>query len=40
MVLAVNPADADKTLQALEAAGEKAYLIGEVISGSREVILK
>ena len=39
-VLAVNPADADKTLQALEAAGEKAYLIGEVISGSREVILK
>lgn len=40
MVLAVNPADADKTLQALEEAGEKAYLIGEVISGSREVILK
>lgn len=40
MVLAVNPVDADKTLQALEAAGEKAYLIGEVISGSREVILK
>ena len=40
MVLAVDPADADKTLQALEAAGEKAYLIGEVISGSREVILK
>lgn len=40
MVLAVDSADADKTLQALEAAGEKAYLIGEVISGSREVILK
>lgn len=40
MVLAVNPADADKTLQALEEAGEKAYLIGEVISGSKEVILK
>ena len=40
MVLAVDSSDADKTLGALEAAGEKAYVVGEVVSGSREVILK
>ncbi|MDE6845623.1 MAG: phosphoribosylformylglycinamidine cyclo-ligase [Lachnospiraceae bacterium] len=40
MVLAVDCADADKTLRALETAGEKAYRIGEVITGSKEVILK
>lgn len=40
MVLAVDFADADKTLDALEAAGEKAYRIGEVIAGNKEVILK
>lgn len=40
MVLAVDSADADKTLDALEKAGEKAYRIGEVIGGNKEVILK
>lgn len=40
MVLAVDSADADKTLQALKAAGEDAYAVGEVISGTGEVILK
>ncbi len=40
MVLAVDAADADKTLKALEAAGEQAYIVGEVVSGSREVLLK
>ncbi|MCM1122937.1 MAG: phosphoribosylformylglycinamidine cyclo-ligase [Eubacterium sp.] len=40
MVLTVDGADADKTLEALEAAGEKAYKVGEVMEGSREVILK
>lgn len=40
MILAVDPADADKTIKAVEAAGEKAYVVGEVISGNKEVILK
>ncbi|MDE6387990.1 MAG: phosphoribosylformylglycinamidine cyclo-ligase [Lachnospiraceae bacterium] len=40
MVLAVDPADTDKTLQALKEAGEDAYTVGEVISGSRGVVLK
>lgn len=40
MVLAVDSADVDKTLSALKASGEKAYRIGEVIAGSKEVILK
>lgn len=40
MVLAVDPADADKTLEALKAAGEAAYVIGEVEPGNKEVILK
>ena len=40
MVLTVDRADADKTLDALEAAGEKAYVVGEVVEGSREVMLK
>ena len=39
MVLAVDPADVDKTLAAIEAAGEKAYVVGEVISGNKEVEL-
>ncbi len=39
MVLAVDPKDAQKTLAALEAAGEKAYCIGEVISGEKGVEL-
>ncbi|MBQ0027942.1 MAG: phosphoribosylformylglycinamidine cyclo-ligase [Lachnospiraceae bacterium] len=39
MVLAVDPADADTTIKAIEAAGEKAYIVGEVISGNKEVEL-
>ena len=39
MVLAVDPADVDKTLAAIEAVGEKAYVVGEVISGNKEVEL-
>ncbi len=39
MVLAVDSADADKTLAALEAAGEKAYVIGEIIEGEKGVTL-
>ncbi|MDO5476242.1 MAG: phosphoribosylformylglycinamidine cyclo-ligase [Eubacteriales bacterium] len=37
MVLAVDAADADKAIRALEAAGEKAYLIGSVAAGEKGV---
>ena len=37
MVLAVDPADVDKTLKAIEAAGEKAYVVGSVIAGEKGV---
>ena len=40
MILAVDSADADKTLAALKEAGETAYIVGETESGSREVIIK
>lgn len=40
MVLAVDPADADRTLKALKEAGEAAYVIGEVEAGDGEVILR
>ncbi len=37
MVLAVDPADADKTLEALKAAGEEAYVIGQIEAGEKGV---
>ncbi len=40
MVLAVDPADADKTIAAVKAAGEEAYVVGRVVNGAKEVILK
>lgn len=40
MVLTVNPADADKTIDALGAAGEAAYVIGEIEAGDKGVILQ
>ncbi len=39
MVLAVDSADADKTVAALKAAGEQAYIVGDVVCGNKEVIL-
>ncbi len=39
MVLAVDAADADKTVEALKTAGEQAYVVGDVVAGNREVIL-
>ena len=39
MVLAVDPADADKTVAALKAGGEEAYIIGEAAAGDKGVIL-
>ena len=40
MVLAVDPADADKTVAALKEAGEAAYIVGGVEAGSKEVVLE
>lgn len=37
MVLALDPADADKTLEALKAAGETAYVVGTVEAGEKGV---
>ncbi len=39
MVLAIDAADADKALKALEAAGEKAYIVGEIQAGEKGVEL-
>ena len=39
MVLAVDPADAEKTLAAIESAGEKAYVIGQAEAGDKGVVL-
>ena len=39
MVLAVDPADADKTMEALKAAGEDCYIIGKTESGEKGVTL-
>ena len=39
MVLAVDPEDADRTLAALQTAGEKAYITGTVEAGERGVVL-
>jgi len=39
MVLAVDAADADKTVEAVKASGEEAVILGETISGDKEVVL-
>lgn len=39
MILAVDPADADKTMEAIKAAGETPYIIGEVTDGEKGVTL-
>ena len=39
MVLALDPADVDKTIAAIEAAGEKAYVVGRVENGEKGVTL-
>lgn len=39
MVLAVDSADVDKTVSAIKEAGETPYVIGEVVSGEKGVIL-
>ncbi|MBR4183555.1 MAG: phosphoribosylformylglycinamidine cyclo-ligase [Lachnospiraceae bacterium] len=39
MVLAVDAADADRTVAAIEAAGEKAYIVGKITDGEKGVDL-
>ncbi len=39
MCLAVNGDDVEKTIKAIESAGEKAYVIGETVSGEKGVEL-
>ena len=39
MMLALDPADADAALKALEAAGEKAWILGEIRKGDKGVDL-
>ena len=38
-VLAVDPADADQAVAALKKAGEKAWVVGEVVAGGHEVLI-
>lgn len=40
MVLAVDPAEADRAVSALREAGEQAYLVGEVAAGSNGVVIR
>ena len=37
MVLAIDPKDADATIKAIEAAGDKAYVVGKVVNGEKGV---
>lgn len=39
MVIGVAAEDAEKTIQAIEAAGEKAYIVGKAVEGTKGVIL-
>ena len=39
MVLALDPKDVDTAIKAIEEAGEKAYVVGEIIEGDKQVEL-
>ena len=39
MIVAVDPADADKTMEAIRAAGETPYVIGSIEEGEKGVTL-
>ena len=39
MVLAVDPADVEKTMEAIKAAGEKPYIVGRCEAGEKGVTL-
>ena len=40
MVLAVDAADADRAVSVLQEAGEQAYLVGEVVTGEKGVVIR
>jgi phosphoribosylformylglycinamidine cyclo-ligase len=37
MVLAVDPKEADAAIKAIEAAGDKAYVVGRIVDGEKGV---
>ena len=39
MVIAVDPENADKAIKAIEAAGEKAYTLGEIDNGEKDIVI-
>lgn len=39
MILAVDPADVDKTMEAVKAAGETPYVVGKIVDGEKGVTL-
>ena len=40
MILAVDVADADRVVSVLREAGEQAYLVGEVVTGEKGVVIR
>lgn len=39
MIVAVDPADVEKTMEAMRAAGDTSYVIGEIKDGEKGVTL-
>ena len=39
MVIAVNPKDVEATMKAIEAAGDKCYIVGNIVAGEKGVEL-
>ena len=39
MVLAVDPADVEKTMEAMKSAGDKPYVVGKIVDGEKGVDL-
>ena len=39
MVVAVDPADVDKTMEAMRAAGDTPYVVGKITEGEKGVTL-
>ena len=39
MVLAVDPADVDKTMEAIREAGDQPYVVGKIEAGEKGVTL-
>ncbi len=39
MILAVDPADVDKTMEAIRSTGDKPYVVGSIEAGEKGVTL-